>query len=557
TVDALAAADAAAVFRAIDRVVETGLDPRRFVEDLLERLRDLIIVQAVGDGAATVLRHHPEDQLARMGHQAAAFGAGALSRAADVANAGLTEMTGATAPRLQLELLIARVLLPGAAGEQGYAVRLDRLERRLDVGGVPSEAGGAPPPARPQPRSRPVPDAAAAPSSGDAVPPEPGGDVVSEPGADAVPPEPGQDVVPEPGADAVPEPGGGAAPAAPAASAPAAADTSRDQEPPAGSGRHDVLSGRDGPEPAGREPVGSGGAAASSARRQGGLHTDAVRRSWPDVLVRLGELRRTTWTLVSQNAQVADYDGERVVLTVATAGLAEAFRRGPHADYVRQALVDVLGLDARVEAQPGDVPPPAVAPTAPDAAAPGSSTSPTGPEPSTGPTSSASPASSTGTTSSTGQPPSTGTASSTGQPSSTGTASSTGQPPSTGTASSTGQPPSTGTASSTASAPGAVASGRPTSSARSGSTDHGSTTGPSAVAGGPPGPAARPDSGPGWSSPLERARAQVAAEPAVAPPVIDDSAISPDDEAVDGAGDVGVPVIERMLGGTVVAEEPR
>ncbi|MGL5909054.1 MAG: DNA polymerase III subunit gamma and tau, partial [Phycicoccus sp.] len=142
TVDALAAGDAAAAFRAVDRVVETGLDPRRFVEDLLERLRDLIIVQAVGDGAAAVLRHHPEDQLARMGHQAAAFGAGTLSRAADVANAGLTEMTGATAPRLQLEILIARMLLPGAAGEQGYAARLDRLERRLDVGGVPSEAGG-------------------------------------------------------------------------------------------------------------------------------------------------------------------------------------------------------------------------------------------------------------------------------------------------------------------------------------------------------------------------------------------------------------------------------
>ena len=137
-VDAFAARDAGAVFRTIDKVVETGLDPRRFVEDLLERLRDLIVVAAVTDGAGSVLRQVPEDQLERMRRQAAAFGSGGLSRAADVANAGLTEMTGATAPRLQLELIAARILLPGAAGEAGFAARLDRLERRLDVGGVPS-----------------------------------------------------------------------------------------------------------------------------------------------------------------------------------------------------------------------------------------------------------------------------------------------------------------------------------------------------------------------------------------------------------------------------------
>ena len=139
-IDAFAAGDAASVFRSIDKVVETGLDPRRFVEDLLERLRDLIVVAAVTDGAGSVLRHVPEDQLERMRLQAAAFGPGALSRAADVVNAGLTEMTGATAPRLQLELIAARILLPGAAGEAGYAARLDRLERRLDVGGVPTAA---------------------------------------------------------------------------------------------------------------------------------------------------------------------------------------------------------------------------------------------------------------------------------------------------------------------------------------------------------------------------------------------------------------------------------
>ena len=142
TVDALAAGDGAATFRQIDKVIESGHDPRRFVEDLLERLRDLIIVAAIPEGVAQVLRGVPEDQLERMRVQQAAFGPGALSRAADIVNTGLTEMTGATAPRLQLELICARILLPAASGEQGYAARLDRLERRLDVGGVPTAARG-------------------------------------------------------------------------------------------------------------------------------------------------------------------------------------------------------------------------------------------------------------------------------------------------------------------------------------------------------------------------------------------------------------------------------
>lgn len=98
TVDALAAVDGAAVFRQVDRVIESGQDPRRFLEDLLERLRDLIVVLATEDGAAAVLRGVPEDQLERMRGQAGAFGAGGLARAADVVNTGLTAMTGTTSP---------------------------------------------------------------------------------------------------------------------------------------------------------------------------------------------------------------------------------------------------------------------------------------------------------------------------------------------------------------------------------------------------------------------------------------------------------------------------
>ncbi len=163
-VEAFAAGDGATVFRVIDRVVESGHDPRRFVEDLLERLRDLIVIAAVPDGAHAILRTLPEDQLDRMQGQAAHFGAAGLSRAADITNTALTEMTGATSPRLQLELICARILLPGADGDGGYAARLDRIERRLAVGGTPS----APAPSAPAPPHRSAPElsAPAAPRSG-------------------------------------------------------------------------------------------------------------------------------------------------------------------------------------------------------------------------------------------------------------------------------------------------------------------------------------------------------------------------------------------------------
>src|SRR4029078_7221465 len=102
----------------------------RFVEDLLERMRDLIVVAAVPDGAHAILRSLPEDQLDRMGAQAAPFSAAALSRAADITNTALTEMTGATSPRLQLELICARILLPSSEQtERGIAARIDQNGR--------------------------------------------------------------------------------------------------------------------------------------------------------------------------------------------------------------------------------------------------------------------------------------------------------------------------------------------------------------------------------------------------------------------------------------------
>ncbi|GII97807.1 hypothetical protein Slu03_01850 [Sediminihabitans luteus] len=141
-VDALATRDGAAIFRVVDHVIATGHEPRRFVEDLLERLRDLVVLAVSGDAADAVLRDVPTDQLDRMRTQAAALGLAELSRAADLANAALTEMAGATSPRLHLELLCARLLVPAADGAGGLAARVDQLERGF-ASGTPVTAAPA------------------------------------------------------------------------------------------------------------------------------------------------------------------------------------------------------------------------------------------------------------------------------------------------------------------------------------------------------------------------------------------------------------------------------
>jgi DNA polymerase-3 subunit gamma/tau len=135
-IDALAAADAPGVFRAVDRVVEAGHDPRRFATDLLDRLRDLIVLDAVPEAGGNGLLDCPPDRLDLMVSQARALGSATLSRLADTVHAGLTEMRGTTAPRLLLELVCARMLLP-ATDDSAVATlqRLERLERRLSIAG--------------------------------------------------------------------------------------------------------------------------------------------------------------------------------------------------------------------------------------------------------------------------------------------------------------------------------------------------------------------------------------------------------------------------------------
>ena len=315
-VDAFAAGDGAAVFGVVDKVIETGQDPRRFTEDLLRRLRDLVIVAAVPDAPASGLIDVSEDAGERLVAQAARFGRADLSRAADLVAAGLTEMRGATAPRLLLELICARVLLPGADHtSDGIMARLDRLEKRMTITGSPSagvtpavapaQTGGAPEP----PVQVTVADRAPAPEP---APPPP---------AAAPEPPPAPVVAPPPAAVAEPEP---------VVEAPAPA------------------------QPAPVEPP----VEAPPAAPGGALSLVDVRRLWPDIVEATKNRRRLTWIHLTQHAQVVAVDATTLTLGFSNAGARESFNKGGSAEIVRQAAIDVVGADWKVEAivDPGSQP---------------------------------------------------------------------------------------------------------------------------------------------------------------------------------------------------------
>ncbi|WP_395729752.1 DNA polymerase III subunit gamma and tau [Nakamurella sp.] len=262
-VDALAAGDGASVFGAVDRVIEAGHDPRRFATDLLQRLRDLVVLSAVPGAAAKGLIDAPEDQLEAMTAQADRLGAATATRMAEVLHSGLVDMRGTTSPRLVLELLCARMLLPAAAdGDGALLQRLERMERRMEIA-AEHTAAAAPLPAPASPVLQPAVSPGATPIP--ATPP-------LRPAASPPPaPEPagsGSTEVPRPAA------GGGAEgrPAAPAAAerqrarerraAPAGPDLGLPAPPTlrstrSGSGGRPAASGEapDGDRPADRAPA--------------------------------------------------------------------------------------------------------------------------------------------------------------------------------------------------------------------------------------------------------------------------------------------------------------
>ena len=264
-VEALAARDGATLFKTVDRVIESGHDPRRFASDFLERLRDLMIVDALAATSAnSILREIPEDQLERMVAQAKNLGAATLSRAADIAAEGLTQMRGATAPRLILELICGRMLLPvGDASEAGLLARLERLER---VQGMATSA----PAAAPAPAATPVKKA--------------------EPVA--------QSIVEE---------------------------------------KVEVK--------AVVEEVKKSAAAPVDA-----LDVAALRRMWPEVIENVKKRRRLTWSLLSASAQILGLDDKAITIGIANAGARDSFIRSESDEILRQAFIDITGLDRKIEA---------------------------------------------------------------------------------------------------------------------------------------------------------------------------------------------------------------
>jgi DNA polymerase-3 subunit gamma/tau len=273
TIDALAANDAGTVFQVVDRLIEAGHEPRRFAQDLLERLRDLIVLDSAPDSAHSILRDLPEDQIERMRGEAARFGSASLSRAADIVSEGLTQMRGATAPRLLLELICARVLLPGIDDSQrGMLARLERIERR---GGIEVQP--------PRNAEADVPTRAEVSAGASGRPSAPKGKKSAEPIA------------------------------------------AKAKEPAATSAKNDPV-------------------------QSGPIDLMSVRRLWPEIIENVKNRRRLTWSLISAGAQVAAIDDKTLTLSLVNSGARDSFTRSGSDGILREAIIDVVGIDRRVEA---------------------------------------------------------------------------------------------------------------------------------------------------------------------------------------------------------------
>jgi len=263
-IDAMAAHDGTTLFKTIDRVIESGHDPRRFASDLLERIRDLMIVDALKDSSAnSILRDMPDDQMERMRNQANRIGTANLSRAADIAAEGLTQMRGATAPRLILELICGRILLPiGDNSEAGMLSRIERLERAENIAPLTTARATETKSAEPK---------------------------IKETSAPKVQEE-----------------------------KPVAQET-------------EVA------------PV-----VAPKAHVPGNFDIAALRRAWPDVIEDVKKRRRLTWSLLSASAQVLSVDEDAITIGIVNSGAKESFERSESDVILRNAFIDVVGLDRKI-----------------------------------------------------------------------------------------------------------------------------------------------------------------------------------------------------------------
>lgn len=310
-IDALAAGDAAALFGAVEGVIDAGHDPRRFATDLLERFRDLIVLQSVPDAVARGVVDGPEDVLDRMRDQATRVGTATLTRYAEVVHAGLGEMRGATAPRLLLEVVCARLLLPSASDtESALLQRVERIETRLDMS-LPEGESGAPKRYSRRSTTEPVRKPALEPT------------VVAESGR-APEPEPKPEPRPEPKA-----------------------------EPPSD------------PKP---EPKTETEPAAPPAAVTGEPNAAAVRSMWTTVREKVRQRSRTTEVMLA-GAIVRAVDGDTLVLSHESAPLAKRLTEQRNADVIRDALKDALGVDWKIRCEAGPAGAPAPEPAEPTAVA--------------------------------------------------------------------------------------------------------------------------------------------------------------------------------------------
>jgi len=285
-VDALAARDGATLFKTVDRVIESGHDPRRFASDFLERLRDLMIVDALAaTNANSILRELPDDQLERMRTQAANIGAANLSRSADIAAEGLTQMRGATAPRLILELICGRMLLPG--GDNSEAGMLSRIERLERVENITTTTPSSPAPAK---TTAPTPAKAVA---------DPAPKAAEKPAAKV---EVKEDVVKE-----------------------------------------ETVGGGDSKEALPESP--SQPVSSSNTK----IDIAGLRRLWPDVIENVKKRRRLTWSLLSASAQIVAVDEKLITIGIVNAGARDSFVRSESDEILRQAFIEIVGIDRKIE----------------------------------------------------------------------------------------------------------------------------------------------------------------------------------------------------------------
>lgn len=385
-VDAFAAGDAHEVFATIDKVIEVGQDPRRFAEDLLRRFRDLVILAAVPDACRTGLIDVSEEQATRLSHQVAGMGSGELTRAAEVLARGLTEMRGTTAPRLHLELMCSRILLPGADTDgRGIHARLERLERRVGMAALPQDRSDGPgghgadadtavategtgpetAPARvragspgtrgqepsaarpsaeaPTRRPRPRRDDVAA-RAGSAAPRDsadggaPNGSRPDRPG----PHDQALSGQPSPGRDVSHDPWSGTGPRA---TEHRAVESGRDVR-----GGNAGGAAVDQPAPRGSDPGEQAGIGQ-------GPDISVLRREWPRVLEAVRSRGRFVALVLGQYAQVLDVHDNQATLGFANTGARDSFLQGNHQQVLHDAVVEVLGASLTFVPVMGDVAP--------------------------------------------------------------------------------------------------------------------------------------------------------------------------------------------------------